>query len=495
MPRKRHFEARDFLMKMTHMLRQNLSVEMEQQFVNNIYSCNLQMYTSPPCGYIKRLCILIKIKFYFIVLKLIEQITKQNYDKSSKDCVNILINELENNGIYDFANLIRTHTDNTQIEREQYLIRNDCISHFMLRSAFSFEHDKWQWFFKQEVRLFKWRVSVLDKDDIYKFININRLRLSTVCQEEKEKIKEDLQMCYNEIENIDDLIFYKRHFTGLINPVKKRQVFLKDGIAYVPETNISWFLFPEFKKVLHNGFAYAREIASNAYGDERITQILSIVSKRINIKRFHHNEHRKVFINELDELSRTSYPLCMRLLHTTLKEKHHLTNGGRIQYTLFLKGIGLSWKDTLQFWKDEFIKKINEKTFEKKYEYHILHLYGEVGKCANYVPFPCFKILNSTVGLRDNHGCPYKCMQLHVLKNVLSTYGLVRPEYYNCSDIASIVELAKEGCYLDACKRYYEITHNCVTEKCFEHPNAYFTHSLKYLESLCSGTFYYCFLC
>ena len=37
------------------------------------------------------------------------------------------------------------------------------------------------------------------------------------------------------------------------------------------------------------------------------------------------------------QLSRTSYPLCMRQLHTALKENHHLKHGGRLQYGLFLK--------------------------------------------------------------------------------------------------------------------------------------------------------------
>lgn len=97
------------------------------------------------------------------------------------------------------------------------------------------------------------------------------------------------------------------------------------------------------------------------------------------------------------QLSRTSYPLCMRQLHTALKENHHLKHGGRLQYGLFLKvsckhlplclrlktnltptqagwdikyfwgwhltfldvsfqGIGLSLEEALIFWRAEFTK-------------------------------------------------------------------------------------------------------------------------------------------
>lgn len=46
----------------------------------------------------------------------------------------------------------------------------------------------------------------------------------------------------------------------------------------------------------------------------------------------------------------------MRHLHKALRENHHLRHGGRMQYGLFLKGIGLSLEQALQFWRSEFVK-------------------------------------------------------------------------------------------------------------------------------------------
>ncbi|KAL0622211.1 DNA primase large subunit, partial [Plecturocebus cupreus] len=64
----------------------------------------------------------------------------------------------------------------------------------------------------------------------------------------------------------------------------------------------------------------------------------------------------KISLDQIDSLSTKSFPPCMRQLHKALRENHHLRHGGRMQYGLFLKGIGLTLEQALQFWKQEFIK-------------------------------------------------------------------------------------------------------------------------------------------
>lgn len=91
-----------------------------------------------------------------------------------------MIQELVNNGLYDFAKLVRAYNYKSQGETEQRLRRNDCMSHLILRSAFSFEREKRKWFFKQEVKLFKWRLSLLNKDGIKAFNCVNGLQHAAV---------------------------------------------------------------------------------------------------------------------------------------------------------------------------------------------------------------------------------------------------------------------------------------------------------------------------
>jgi len=49
----------------------------------------------------------------------------------------------------------------------------------------------------------------------------------------------------------------------------------------------------------------------------------------------------------------------MRELHDRLRSEHHLRHGGRMQYGLFLKGVGLSLQQSLTFWKREFTRKMD----------------------------------------------------------------------------------------------------------------------------------------
>lgn len=114
----------------------------------------------------------------------------------------------------------------------------------------------------------------------------------------------------------------------------------------------------------------------------------------------------------------------MRTLHEALRTHHHLRNSGRIQYGLFIKGIGVTMQDALQFWKGEITKKIDPDKFEKQYAYSIRHTFGKEGKQTNYTPLGCSKIISSSVAPGEYHGCPYRHMDQESLKQKLSAYGM-----------------------------------------------------------------------
>lgn len=128
--------------------------------------------------------------------------------------------------------------------------------------------------------------------------------------------------------------------------------------------------------------------------------------------------------SNLLQLAETSYPLCMKVLHKALRKKHHLTHGGRVQYCLFLKGIGLSLSDAMTLWKDEFTKVMDEAAFNKEHRYSIRFVFGQEGSRRNYQPYKCLKIIESSVGPRDYHGCPFKHMPHNILEDELTDCGV-----------------------------------------------------------------------
>ena len=114
----------------------------------------------------------------------------------------------------------------------------------------------------------------------------------------------------------------------------------------------------------------------------------------------------------------------MRILHEALKTHHHLKNSGRMQYGLFIKGIGVTMTDALSFWKTEFTKKIDLAKFDKEYAYSIRHTYGKEGKQTNYTPLGCPKIISSSVSAGEYHGCAFKHMDQNSLRQKLFNYGV-----------------------------------------------------------------------
>ena len=79
-------------------------------------------------------------------------------------------------------------------------------------------------------------------------------------------------------------------------------------------------------------------------------------------------------------------PLCMEHLHDEMRQDKHTRHGGRMQYGLFLKGMGLSLEQALIFWQTAF-SKFPPEQFNKMYSYNIRHMYGMEGKRTDYTPY------------------------------------------------------------------------------------------------------------
>ncbi len=149
------------------------------------------------------------------------------------------------------------------------------------------------------------------------------------------------------------------------------------------------------------------KFAKDFEDDPRLAELFRIVRERDTSENFANAESKEhITAESLDALSLRSMPVCMRHLHESLKAYHHLKHYGRLQYILFLKGIGLPLEESLKFWRSEFSKGvIPADKFDKEYSYNIRHSYGQEGKRTSYAPYSCLKVITSHMpGANDHHG-------------------------------------------------------------------------------------------
>jgi DNA primase large subunit len=180
----------------------------------------------------------------------------------------------------------------------------------------------------------------------------------------------------------------------------------------------------------------------------------------------------------------------MSTLHTTLRANSHLKHYGRLQYTLFLKALGLSLDECILFWRRSFRLMTDEK-FNKEYKYNIRHAYGDVGGDANrrgkgYSAYSCQKLLTEplpTAG--QTHGCPYRTFTVDNLVALLATTGVTEREV-----VKGVREDVGKQRYHVACNRVFEHVHRQDIKEVKEskewnadqldtilHPNEYFKRS------------------
>ncbi|GLD93957.1 hypothetical protein PINS_up002562 [Pythium insidiosum] len=145
----------------------------------------------------------------------------------------------------------------------------------------------------------------------------------------------------------------------------------------------------------------------------------------------------------------------MRHLHRKLRENHHLKFDGRVQYRLFLKGLGFTVQDSLLFFRDEFTRIIPTAKFDREYAYHIRHSYGLEGSRKDYAPMDCEKIIHGAAPRHGQyHGCPFKHWDTAALNAELRRAGVSAPD-----DATRITRLAASGHPQAACTALFTALH------------------------------------
>ncbi|NXC82263.1 PRI2 primase, partial [Cercotrichas coryphoeus] len=360
--------------------------------------------------------------------------------------------------------------------------RKDHISHFILRLAYCQSEDLRRWFLQQEMDLFRYRFNELTESLMQKFLEHVNLSFEAIGEDVKNELANELSTSTPgfTLAKVKEQMFYKVGLADAVDLFRARKVFIKDGFAYVPFKEIDVIVLNNYRTKLSKALALTARSLPSIQSDERLQPLLNHLSHSYVGPDYSVQKNTgKISLEQIDALSVKSFPLCMRQLHRALRDSHHLRHGGRMQYGLFLKGIGLTLEQALEFWKKEFIRgKVDADKFDKGYAYSIRHSYGKEGKRTDYTPYSCMKIIMSNPPSQgDYHGCPFRHSDPELLKQKLQSYKI------SPSGITQVLELVKGMHYQLACQKFFELTHD-IDDIGFSlnHPNQYFTESQKLLN-------------
>lgn len=297
-------------------------------------------------------------------------------------------------------------------------------------------------------------------------------------------------------QDLDEGGWFKVDFETVPELVESRRVLLKAGKAYVPVREQMSMVLAGFSAKLDRGLELASRALPRLDEDDRLTPILNHLSKNFATPDSTLSDSdsalpgTSISATSIDPLSQ-HFPLCMRNLHMTLRKNSHLKHFGRLQYTLFLKGIGLTLEDCLIFWRQAF-KLITDETFNKEYRYNVRHAYGDVGgdsirQGRGYSPFSCQRILTEhPPGTGESHGCPYRHFSIDNLTTLLQTTGVTDRDV-----LRGVKEDVEKKRFHIACNRVFEWAHrseiarvknegswNAADFDTIVHPNTYFKRSV-----------------
>ncbi|KAJ8759066.1 hypothetical protein K2173_003304 [Erythroxylum novogranatense] len=360
------------------------------------------------------------------------------------------------------------------------VINKDIISHFVLRLVYCRTEDLRKWFLSMETALFRYRFQ-REAAEVQKALMAELdLPYKAVRTAEFESIKDKLgqvaRSLGQSLPTAGDII-YKVPFEEVPELVAGRRVFIHKGHAYVAKNQVVSLVATRFRSLLSKALILTnRKWTSTIREDEkdRLTPIVeALCTSYLGPDYSQSKEFAEISIKDIDQVAKSSFPLCMRHLFEKLREDHHLKHGGRMQLGLFLKGVGLNLDDALTFWKAEFSRKVGSERFDKEYAYSIRHNYGREGKRTDYTPYSCQKIISSTPGVGDHHGCPYRHFSEENLRAALFRMGV------NGSAVEDVMEKVRNRHYQLACTLTFEAIHGSTYDVGVNHPNQYFTDSQK----------------
>ncbi|KAL5552638.1 hypothetical protein UlMin_040039 [Ulmus minor] len=363
------------------------------------------------------------------------------------------------------------------------VVNKDIISHFVLRLVYCRTEDLRKWFLQVETALFRYRFRQESAEVQRALMAEFELPYKAVSHSEFESVKDKLGQVARSMgqSSTADTLFFKVPFEEVPELVAGRRVFIHKGHAYIASNQVVSIVATQFRSHLSKALILTNRKWTSSIREQEKDRLAPIVealsSSYLGPEYFQPKGLSEISLKDIDELAKSSFPLCMRHLFEKLREDHHLKHGGRMQLGLFLKGVGLKVDDALAFWRAEFSQKIGAERFDKEYSYNIRHNYGKEGKRTDYTPYSCQKIITSTPSVGDHHGCPYRHFSEENLRAVLSKMGVKNRA------VEDVMDKVRNRHYQLACTLTFESIHDSSCDSGIYHPNQYFNDSQKILQS------------
>lgn len=438
------------------------------------------------------------------------EISLDEFEESALDRLKVLrkIEELKKNNIHgqEFKEIINNCICNnlssvdstrqvTTCHRRLYYAKRDIASHFILRAAYCKTEDLQKWYLQHESYLLQHRLmNLMDYDrngnTMKLWLERNSLTYELVSHDDKLKLWNFFFSCIldtDEKREFNHTSYYKVPFTQAFDLISKRQCYLYQGYVYVPYPKLLTIIVAKFRSHVSKSLFKASYIFRNYIEkDKRLKPLLETINQQGILHVYHGESGNQIRVNFNHHTvnDHVQYmPLCMYNIHSGLKMNHHLKYHGRMQYSLFLKGAGLSMEQCLIFFQNEFTKIIKMDKFNKEYAYYIRHIYGKEGKRQSKSSYSCMKIImGQPPSIGQYHGCPYKHYDDAHLNKLLC-----KIQIGNHRERQEILDLKRKKHYTLACQKHFDVVHpNAKSNIGVDlsgvgiHPNAWFLASTSY---------------
>ncbi|XP_038071650.1 probable DNA primase large subunit [Patiria miniata] len=371
----------------------------------------------------------------------------------------------------------------------------DRVSHFLLRLACCQDSEMASFFVRAETELFCHRFASMNLTELVHLFKSTHCFLCRLCRHHSKNSRlfvvqsgqsSSRTVCIDLLKILKGMIadgltwedVVNRYLEGCrseviqvpfeyaLSLVASRSVVLERGVAMVPPADILKVLASLFEELISNGMVDARHSVHDvAASDERMVELFR------ELRHLYYSGSRltgvdwtldsgSVALEDIDNLS-GCFPPCMQHLHRMLRQKHRLRHFSRIQYTLFLKVVGLPVSEAVKFWRREYSQPSCHHgdsagcthTWQRdgrRYTYSIRHLYGLEGSRVNYKAHSCRSIQECSIGHGEEGGCPFSHFDDAHLRNVMSYAGIRSEE-----DTRQIIDLAERGKTQAACRAFF----------------------------------------